>query len=75
NDARIAAPLHALCSPDCKWFWSERCIEAFEILKKKLVEYPILRKINFKKEFIVYTDASTTAIGVILAQKSDQGNE
>ncbi|CAF1049114.1 unnamed protein product [Brachionus calyciflorus] len=57
----------------CNYY--RKCQEAFELLKGKLVEYPILRKIDFNREFIVYTDASTTAISVILAQNDENCNE
>ena len=73
--AKIAAPLHGLCTPDKKWLWNEACEYAFNKLKEKLTSYPILRKPDFSKPFKLSTDASTTAIGAILSQEDENGNE
>ena len=40
-----------------------------------MVNYPILRKPDFSRPFNVSTDASTTALGAILTQTDDDGNE
>jgi hypothetical protein len=44
-------------------------------LKTKLVSNPILRLPSLDKPFILYTDASGYALGAILSQKDDDGNE
>lgn len=51
--------------------WNEDCQKAFETLKQKLIEAPILQYPNFNKEMILYTDASNTGIGAILGQQDD----
>lgn len=48
---------------------------AFENLKTCLTTPPILAYPNFEKSFIVFTDASTYALGAILAQKDEKDNE
>ena len=55
--------------------WKEKQEEAFELLKEKLVTAPILIYPDFRKEFILYTDASKIALGAILHQKGDDGKE
>jgi len=73
--AKIAAPLYKLLCKDTKFNWNEDCQKAFEELKKALMSYPILRMPDFSKEFFLYTDASGLAIGAILAQKTEKGEE
>lgn len=41
----------------------------FQLLKKKIIERPILRLPDFNKLFQVHCDASGTAIGVVLSQE------
>ena len=45
------------------------------MLKKKLVEVPILRFPNWSIKFHVHIDASGIAIGAILTQPEDDGME
>ena len=44
---------------------------AFETLKQRLTEAPILAHPDFEKEFILDTDASDVAIAAVLSQKID----
>src|SRR5918912_4024639 len=55
--------------------WGEKQEKAFKLLKEKLIEAPVLIYPDFEKEFILYTDASTIALGAILHQKGDDGKE
>ena len=40
-----------------------------------MIEHPILVFPDFEKEFIVQTDASLYAVGAVLSQLDDEGNE
>jgi hypothetical protein len=40
-------------------------------LKKALISYPVLRQPDFSKPFILHTDASNLAIGVVISQEED----
>jgi hypothetical protein len=42
--------------------------KAFDKLKTKLQLPPILAYLNFKQQFILHTDASIIALGVVLSQ-------
>lgn len=55
--------------------WSLNCKKAFDELKEKMANHPILYAPDFNKEFLLQTDASNSGMGVILAQKNDQGEE
>jgi len=41
--------------------------EAWKELKKRLIEAPILRHLDFAKPFILYTDVSKKGVEAILA--------
>jgi len=71
----IAHPLYALLKKDVVWMWSEEVQEAFNTLKEKLLEFPILRRPDFSKVFILHTDWSALGIGVILGQLDEEGKE
>jgi len=69
NFSHIAKPLNHLIKKTTIWNFDEECKEAFDTLKQKLIEYPILRAPDFELEFILYTDASNWALGAVLAQR------
>ncbi|CAN6567559.1 unnamed protein product [Malus baccata var. baccata] len=65
----IAAPLTDLLKKNKAWEWTDRCQEAFERLKKALMEEPVLRLPDLSKAFELHTDASDFAIGGVLMQE------
>ena len=65
----IAAPLTDLLKKNKTWEWTDRCQQAFEDLKKALMEEPVLRLPDLSKPFEVHTDASDFAIGGVLMQE------
>jgi hypothetical protein len=71
----IAHPLYALLKKDVTWTWSDENQEAFNTLKEKLSEFPIMRRPDFNKVFILHTDWSVLGIGVILGQLNEEGKE
>ena len=73
--SKIAAPMYNLIKKETEWNWDASCEESFKILKEKLVSYPILRQPDLDKPFILQTDACGIAIGAILSQKDDKGDE
>ena len=69
NYAQIAEPLHKMLRKTKHPFqWNASGQEAFDTLKHKLTTSPILAYPIFIQPFIVYSDASETAIGGILGQ-------
>jgi hypothetical protein len=56
NFSTIVHPFYALLKKDVVWIWSEKAREAFNTLKEKLSKFPILRRPNFNKVFILHTD-------------------
>ena len=51
--------------------WGHKCQEAFDKLKELCTSTPILAYANFKKPFIVHTDASILGLGAVLYQEQD----
>jgi len=49
--------------------WTDAAERSFQLLKRKIIERPILRLPDFKKLFQVRCDASGTAIGAVLSQE------
>ena len=77
--AHIAAPLYDLISGDNKDKKSEpmelspKALQAFNILKEKCVNAPVLSFPDFKKPFLLETDASGKGLGAVLSHKQDDG--
>ena len=67
----IAAPLHLLTNKGISFDWNESCQQAFNQLKRKLIQAPVLAYPAFgpsAKQFMLQTDASNTGIGAVLEQ-------
>ena len=73
NFSKMAAPLFRLLQKDKKFDWDKDCQQSFDLLKEKLTSYPILRHPDMKRPFMLHTDSSGYALGVILAQQDDDG--
>ncbi len=71
----IAHPLYALLKKDVAWKWGEKVQEAFNTFKEKFLEFPILRKPEFSKVFILHTNCNAFDIGVLLGQLDEEGKE
>ena len=67
----IARPLHKASETKSSFTWTEETQEAFESLKKHLSSTPALAFPDVKEPFILYTDASLTAMGAVLARVQD----
>ena len=68
NFAEEAKPLYALTSKAVKLTWNEEHEEAFQLLKMRLLQAPILSFSKFSYSFVIDTDASETALGAVLSQ-------
>ena len=70
--AVIARPLNHLLRKGRYRKWTGKQRMAFNILKRKLTQAPVLMFPNFTKEFQLYTDASKLGLGATLEQKDEQ---
>ena len=53
---------------------SEDALEAFQALKQACMSSPILAFANYKKDFLLETDASKEGLGAVLSQKQTDGH-
>jgi hypothetical protein len=67
--SKISRPMTHLLEKDAPFIFSPECIEAFETLKKKLTEAPILVAPDWDLPFELMCDASDYAIGALLGQR------
>jgi hypothetical protein len=73
--SKIANPLNKLLKKNTPYVWTSEQQEAFEYLKNCLISSPILMYPRWDKKFTLFTDASTFALGAVLTQEDDDGNE
>ena len=69
--AEIARPLLKASEVTTNFDWTSEAQDAFETLKSRLTTTPILAFLMMKEPFILYTDASLTAMGAVLSQLQD----
>ncbi|GJW44389.1 reverse transcriptase domain-containing protein [Tanacetum coccineum] len=70
--SKISRPMTHLLEKNTPFIFSEECIQAFQILKKKLTEAPILIAPNWDQPFELMCDASDYAIGAVLGQRIEK---
>nr|GEW79339.1 reverse transcriptase domain-containing protein [Tanacetum cinerariifolium] len=70
--SKIARPLTRLLEKETPFVLSRECIDAFDTLKKKLTEAPILVVLDWNLPFELMCDASDYVIGVVLGQRKSK---
>ena len=71
--SNIARPLNDLTCKNRQWDWSDECERAFQALKDVCTREPVLKTPDWNKPFVMHTDASGYALGVVIAQEHDDG--
>jgi hypothetical protein len=71
KNSKIASPLFVLLMKNDEFKWTNLCHEAFDTLKHQLSTTPILRRPDWTLPFHMSSDASDTAIGVVLGQEEN----
>ena len=67
----LVAPLFELWHKNAKFILSEECNKNFELLKEKLQKSPVLISPDFKRPYIIQTDASNKCLGYVISQEVD----
>ncbi|KAD3066456.1 hypothetical protein E3N88_34336 [Mikania micrantha] len=67
--SRIATPLTKLTRKEVKYDWGLTQVQAFEDLKKRLTEAPILALPDGNEDIVLYSDASYLGLGCVLMQR------
>ena len=72
--SELARPLNDLLKKDRKFDWTDECQLAFDMLKKRFTEEPVLMMPDQTKPFQIEADASKYATGTVLTQLDSNGN-
>ena len=75
NFSDVVAPLTNLLGDRVKFTWTPVCQDAFDKVKRILMDSPVLMAPDFDKSFKLYCDASDVGIGSVLVQEDSQGIE
>nr|GEX46635.1 reverse transcriptase domain-containing protein [Tanacetum cinerariifolium] len=70
--SKIARPMTRLLEKDTPFIFSQKCVDAFQTLKRKLTEAPILIASDWDMPFELMCDASDFAIRAVLGQCQDK---
>nr|GEX36571.1 reverse transcriptase domain-containing protein [Tanacetum cinerariifolium] len=70
--SKIARPMTRLLEKDTSFLFFKECVEAFQTLKRKLPEAPILIAPDWDMPFKLMCDASDFAIGAVLGQRQEK---
>nr|GEZ08598.1 reverse transcriptase domain-containing protein [Tanacetum cinerariifolium] len=70
--SKISRQMTHLLEKDTPFIFSEDCIKAFQTLKQKLTEAPILIAPNWDLPFELMCDASDFSIGAVLGQRYEK---
>jgi hypothetical protein len=73
--SKIAHPLNLLLRKGKPYEWGPRQQAAFDELKTRVTQAPVLAYPDLTKPFRLYTDASLLGYGALLGQNDDQGRE
>jgi len=68
NISKIARPMTELLKNGVRFYWDNKCEQAFQTLRKLLTSAPVLAQPNITRPFDVYCDASGTGLGCVLMQ-------
>ncbi|KAK9055581.1 hypothetical protein SSX86_026665 [Deinandra increscens subsp. villosa] len=67
--SKIALPMTKLTRKDTKFVWGVEQEEAFQSLKQKLTQAPVLTLPEGTDDLVVYSDASLRGLGCVLMQR------
>ena len=70
----LAKPLNDLLKKDQTFKWTDNCQKAFDKLKKRFTEEPVLMMPDQSQPFQIETDASKYATGAVLTQLDSNGD-
>jgi len=75
NLAGRCQPFTHLMKKDTSFYWDEACTNAFNKIKKYLLNLPVLQAPVPGRPLILYIAAQIRSLGVLLAQQNDEGKE
>ena len=66
-------PLNALTKKDVTFTWNQEAQRAFDTLKVRITDEPVLAHPDLTKQFKLEVDASGYAVGAVLMQRQEDG--
>jgi RNase H-like domain found in reverse transcriptase/Reverse transcriptase (RNA-dependent DNA polymerase) len=72
--SELAWPLNNLTEKDKKFEWTTECQRAFDTMKKRFTEEPVLLMPDQSKPFQIESDTSKVATGTVLPQLDSNGD-
>ncbi|KAL0307315.1 UNVERIFIED_CONTAM: hypothetical protein Sradi_6148800 [Sesamum radiatum] len=73
--SRRCQPFSRLMKKDVPFQWDEACDKAFKSIKSYLMKPPVLVAPVPERPLILYVAAQERSVGILLAQKNDEGKE
>ena len=70
--SKISRPLCRLLEKDKNFDFDESCRSTFEVIKSRLVTFPIMLTPDWNNDFEIICDASDYAVGVVLGQRTEK---
>nr|GEW98390.1 reverse transcriptase domain-containing protein [Tanacetum cinerariifolium] len=70
--SKISRPMTHLLEKNASFVFSNDCVQAFQTLKEKLTEAPILIAPNWDQPFELMCDASDFVVGAVLGQRIEK---
>ena len=64
-----------LLKKNTPFFWDDHAQCAFDNIKHALTHSPVIHPPNYSKDFLLYTNPSTTTIAMVLVQDNLDGQE
>jgi hypothetical protein len=75
NYTNITKGFMRLLKKDTPFIWDERDQEYFDALKNALVSTPLLKSLDYNRDYLLYISASTEMIGMVIVQEDDELHE
>ena len=73
--SELVGPLTELTKKHAKFHWTDKHSRAFETIKQKLVQAPVLAHPDPSRPYVLSTDASLVAVGAVLTQETGDGEK
>jgi ribonuclease HI/transposase InsO family protein len=73
--SEMVRPLQKLIKKDTQYHWGPTENQAFNDIKKAIIDAPSLMSPDFSKDFTLYTFASDRSYAAVLTQKNSEDNE
>jgi hypothetical protein len=75
NFSEMVRPLQNLIKKDTQYHWGPTKNQAFNDIKKAIIDAPSLMSPDFSQDFMLYNFASDRSYAVVLTQKNTENNE